>query len=156
MQTPSAAVVTVLLPLLALPPMPAERAKPDGDDDTLKHYLSKAEAVVVGEVADGLQRIGVDFGPAHPVGVVTFRFRVSESIKGKAAAKETITVAATRALEVGQGVPPRGTRLVLFLKASGESWASADKWFGMHPHSPAFVEHLRRVNNRPEAPAKDR
>jgi hypothetical protein len=87
--------------------------------------------------------------------VVEFQLEVSDSLKGKIAAKQTITVSVTRAIEVGQSVPEPGQRVVLFLKSSGESWASADKWFGLRP-SGTFVEHLKRVQRQANAPATSR
>lgn len=149
-------VFMVFLVLSGLPFAAAGQGKPDCDDDTLRHYLSKSEAVVVGEVTDGVQRIGVDFGSANPVSVVEFQLKVSDSLKGKIAAKQTITVTVTRAPDIGQSVPEPGQRVVLFLKSSGGTWASADKWFGMRPHSVTFVEHLKRVQSQEKAPVKSR
>jgi len=155
MQKLSVSVFTVFL-LMAVPFVAAGQGKLDSDDDTLRHYLSKSDAVVVGQITEGVQRIGVDFGPANPVSVAEFQLKVSDSIKGRVAAKQTIKVTLTRALDIGQSVPEPGQRVVLFLKASGESWATADKWFGLCPHSPTFVEHLKRVKSQIEAPAKGR
>ena len=151
MQKLSVPFVMALL-LMAGPVAAAGQVKPDSDDDTLRHYLSKSDAIVVGQVTEGVQRIGVDFGPANPVSVAEFQLKVSYSIKGRIAAKQTIKVAWTRPLDIGQSVPEPGQRVVLFLKASGESWATADKWFGLCPHSPAFVEHLKRVKSQVEVP----
>jgi hypothetical protein len=156
MQALSAAVIAVFFPILALSPLAAEQAKSDGDDDTLKHYLSKAEVVVVGEVTDGLQKIGVDFGSAYPVERTEFEFQVSERIKGQATPKQMLRVTVARAQDLGHWMPGPGEKLVLFLKSSGSSWVSADKWFGAQPYSRAFVIHLKRVKIQPEAPAKDR
>ena len=71
----SAVAVTVLLPLLVAPEGVTEPARSDGDDGTLKHYRSKSEEVVVGEVTDGFWRIGAHFGSAHPVKEVTFELK---------------------------------------------------------------------------------
>ena len=147
-------VFAVLLLLLGMPWAATGQGKPDSDDDTLRYYLSKSEAVVVGKVTDGLQRIGVDFAPI-PVSVIGFQVNVTNSIKGKIAAKQTIMVTMTRALDIGTLTPPQqGEELVLFLKSSGDSWVSADKWFGMQPYSRTLVEHLKRVQGQAKAPAR--
>lgn len=156
MQKLSVSVFTVCLLTLVMPFAAVGQDKQDSDDDTLRYYLSKSETVVVGKVTDGVQRIGVDFNPI-PVNVIGFQVHVTDSIKGKVAAKQTIMVTVTRAHKIGQSLPPeQGEKVVLFLKASGDSWVSADKWFGMQPHSPTFVEHLKRVNSQAKAPAKAR
>ncbi|MBI3469530.1 MAG: hypothetical protein HY000_41540, partial [Planctomycetes bacterium] len=72
--------------------------------------LSKSEAVVVGKVTDGLQRIGVDFNPI-PVNVIGFQVKVTDSIKGEVAAKQTMMVTATRAFNIGQSLPPESRSL---------------------------------------------
>ena len=154
MQKLSASIFTVFLLLLTAPFTAVGQDKPDSDDDTLRYYLSKSEAVVVGKVTDGVQRIGVDFNPI-PVNVIGFEVEVTDSIKGKIAAKQTIMVTVTRAHNIGQSLPPeQREKVVLFLKSSGDSWVSADKWFGMQPHSLTLVENLKRVNGQVKAPAK--
>src|SRR5262245_17210253 len=50
--------VSVFTLFLAVPFTAVGQDKPDSDDDTLRFYLSKSEAVVVGKVTDGMQRIG--------------------------------------------------------------------------------------------------
>lgn len=156
MQKLSVAVFTVCLLVLVMPFTAVGQDKQDSDDETLRYYLSKSEAVVVGKVTDGLQRIGVDFNPI-PVNVIGFEIKVTDSIKGKVAAKQTIMVTVTRAYNIGQSLPPeQGEKVVLFLKSSGDSWVTADKWFGMQPHSLTLVEHLKRVNRQAKAPAKTR
>lgn len=147
-------VLSAALLILPFPLMAAEKTQADADDDTLRHYLSKSEVVVVGQVTDGLQRIGVDFGSAYPVRVVEFEFKVSDGIKGKIAAKQTINVTVTRAVDIEPWIPRQGNRFVLFLKPSGKSWTSADKWFGVQPHSEAFVTHLKRLRDQPAVPPK--
>jgi hypothetical protein len=152
----SVSVFTAFLLLLAAPFAATGQDKPDSDDDTLRYYLSKSEAVVVGKVTDGLQRIGVDSDPI-PVNVIGFQVKVTDSIKGKVAAKQTIMVTVTRAFDIGQSLPPeQGQKVVLFLKSSGDSWVSTDKWFGMQPHSRTLVEHLKRVKSEAKAPGKAR
>lgn len=152
----STSVVTVLLLHLAAPLTATGQERPDGDDDTLRYYLSKSEAVVVGKVTEGLQRVGVDFNPT-PVNVIGFQVRVTDPIKGKVAAGQTIMVTLTRALDIGQALPPgQGENVVLFLKSAGDAWVSADKWFGMQAHSRALVGHLKRVNRQAKAPAPAR
>ncbi|MFO0841523.1 MAG: hypothetical protein U0797_03850 [Gemmataceae bacterium] len=152
----TAAALTALALLLARPFAAPGQGKPDTDDDTLRYYLSKADAVVVGKVTDGLQRLGVDFEPI-PVSVIGFQVKVIKSIKGKVAAKQAIMVTVTRAHDIGTSAPPnQGEEFVLFLKSSGDAWVSADKWFGMRPYSRTFVAHLERVKSQGKAPAKAR
>src|SRR5262245_13129234 len=105
MQKLTASAFTVVLLVLAVPLAAAGQDKRDSDDDTLKYYLSKSEAVVVGEVTDGMQRLGVDFD-SIPVSVIGFQVKVTESIKGKIAAKQTIMVTMNRALDIGTSAPP--------------------------------------------------
>ncbi len=150
----SVSLAPSLFVLVTFPLAARGQDRPDGDDDTLRHYLAKSEAVIVGEVTRGAQRIGVDFGPAHPVSVVSFEVKALESVKGKIAAKQTISVTVTRALGLGLSPPEQGQRLVLFLKSSGDSWVSADKWFGLTLYSPALVENLKRVKNQPPTPTE--
>lgn len=148
MQKLSATVFTGCLLILAMPLTAVGQDKTDSDDDTLKYYLSKSEAVVVGTVTDGLQRIGVDFTPI-PVNSIGFEIKVIDSIQGKVAAKQTMVLTVTRAFNLGQSLPPvQGEKVVLFLKASGNSWVSVDKWFGMQPYSPTLVENLKRVKGQ--------
>ncbi|MBM4073734.1 MAG: hypothetical protein FJ271_33155 [Planctomycetes bacterium] len=156
MQKLSATVVTASLLISAMSNTAVAQDKADRDADTLLFYLSKSEAVVVGKVTDGLQRIGVDFNTI-PVNVIGFQVKVTDSIKGNVAAKQTIMVTVTRAYSIGQSLPPeQGKKVVLFLKSSGASWVSADKWFGMQPYSRTFVEHLKRVKSQAKAPPKAR
>src|SRR5262245_60707674 len=89
-------VFTALSLLSAVSFTAAGQDKPDRDDDTLKYYLSKSDAVVVAKVTDGLQRIGVDFNQI-PVNAIEFEAQVTDSIKGNVAAKKKIMVSATRA-----------------------------------------------------------
>lgn len=147
----SLSVFTVVLLFPAMPLAATGQDRQDGDDDTLRYFLSKADAVVVGEVTDGMQRVGVDSNPI-PVNVTGFQVKVTESIKGRVAAQQRIMVTVHRAFGLGQTLPPElGEKVVLFLKSSGNSWVSADKWFGMQPHSLILVENLKRVKSQAKA-----
>lgn len=117
-------------------------------DESLKQYLKKSEAVVIGEVTDAMQRIGIDFPPGGCVSQVHFEFRVLESIQGSIRAQQTIPVLLIRVQEIGLNFPLPGEKLVLFLKPSGEGWVSVDKYLGMIPYSPAFVGDLKRVHHQ--------
>lgn len=156
MQAWNAAMIPMLLTILALQASATERSNRGPDDDTLKHYLSKADVVVVGEVTDGWQRIGIHTDLPYAVRATGFEFAVSAWIKGKVAAKQTIRVTVTRAhdIEHGHWTPAQGEKLVLFLRPSGDSWVSADQWFGAQPYSQALVEHLKRVQAQTETIAR--
>jgi hypothetical protein len=152
MQKCSLLLFTVII-LLLMPFVAMAEDKGDSDDDTLKHYLSKSDAVVVGKVTAGPQRLGVDSN-STPARVIEFRFKVLESIKGKIAEKQRISVTEIRALDIGLSPPEQGQKLVLFLKSSGGALETADKWFGVRPYSGAFVEQLKRVASEAEPPGE--
>jgi hypothetical protein len=158
MQKLKKTVVLVLFLILIVQSNAAERGRPDCDDNTLEHYLSKTDVVVIGEVTGGLQRIGIDTESSYAARETRFEFAVSESIKGKLAAQQTIDVTVIRIHDISQEhwSPAQGDKLILFLKASGDSWVTADKWFGAQPYSQAFVEHLKRVQAQVDFPAEDR
>ena len=108
--------------------LPAQGGREATGQDAQERSPSRASASCAWRF--GLQRIGVDFAPI-PVSVIGFQVNVTNSIKGKIAAKQTIMVTMTRAHDIGTLTPPQqGEELVLFLKSSGDSWVSADKWFG--------------------------
>ncbi len=131
--------------IAAMPLGTAKEGHADSDDDTLKLYLSKAETVVVGEVTDGMQRIGVDQSGGTGVNVVSFEVKVTESIQGKVAAKKTIVVTFQQAIGLDRYLLKVGDKLVLFLKPAGDSFVTADKWFGATPYSWTLVHNLKRV-----------
>ncbi len=141
-------IFTFVLVHLTLPFETIAQNKKDSDDDTLRYYLSKSDAVVVAKVAEGLQSIGFDYNPI-PVNVNSFHIQVIDSIKGNFAVKELISVKVTRAYNLCQSLPPeREEKIVLFLKGSGDSWFSADKWFAMQPYSLTLVEQLKQIQGQ--------
>ena len=91
----------------------------------LAGLLEQSEVVVVAEVTDGLQKIGVEFEP-EPLFVCGFEIKVLQAIKGNISANNILQVIGQQKLNIGLEPPQIGQTLVMFLKDSERGWINSD------------------------------
>jgi len=91
----------------------------------LAGLFERSEAVVLAEVTDGLQRIGVDFEP-EPLFVCGFEIKVLQAIKGNISANNILQVIGQQKFNIGLEPPQIGQTLVMFLKDSDRGWINSD------------------------------
>jgi len=91
----------------------------------LAGLLGQSEVVVVAEVADGLQKIGVEFEP-EPLFVCGFEIKVLQAIKGNISANNILQVIGQQKFNIGLEPPQIGQTLVMFLKDSDRGWINSD------------------------------
>jgi hypothetical protein len=124
----------------------------DDGDDTLRHYLSKSDVVVLGEFTS--EPIGL----SHEAGLVNYQadFKIARLLKGKPLgdrrAGGTIKANVAR-VEFGPAdkLPAlkKGGNCILFLKCNDRqeppSYITADLWFGVQPPLPSLARALARL-----------
>jgi len=91
----------------------------------LAGLLGQSEVVVVAEVTDGLQKIGVEFEP-EPLFVCGFEIKVLQAIKGNISANNILQVIGQQKFNIGLEPPQIGQTLVMFLKDSDRGWINSD------------------------------
>lgn len=133
-------------------------AAADEGDDTLRMYLSKSDIVVAGELLSEPKGRASEAGVVH----LSFRFRVTDVLKGKAVDDRDILVAIARyELMSGDDLPwvRKGAKATLFLrkrstkKGTGPELSGADMWFGIQPANWTMQKSLKRLAG--EAAAKN-
>ena len=87
--------------------------------------IEQSEVVVVAEVTDGLQKIGVEFEP-EPLFVCGFEIKVLQAIKGNISANTILQVIGQQKFNIGLEPPQIGQTLVMFLKFGERGWINAD------------------------------
>ena len=91
----------------------------------LAGLFERSEAVVLAEVTDGLQRIGVDFEP-EPLFVCGFEIKVLQAIKGNISANTILQVIGQQKFTLGLEPPQTTQKLKMFLKFGERGWVNAD------------------------------
>jgi hypothetical protein len=143
--------VRTLLLSLVLSLVPGLAVADDGDD-TLRHYLAKADVVVLGEFTSE------PVGFTKEAGVVSYGadFKIAQLIKGAAQGDRrvggTIPVNVVRFESHPEDRLPylkKGGQCILFLKASdcqpNATYITADVWFGVQRPGPWLARSLSRL-----------
>jgi hypothetical protein len=142
--------VRVFLSLL-IGVLPAVVLADDGDD-TLLMYLSKSDAVILGQFTSEL------IGESGEAGVIHYQadFKISQLIKGDVLGERraggTIKVNIVRFESEPEDRLPElktGGKCILFLKCNDRqanpSYLTSDMWFGVQRFSPWMARSLKRL-----------
>ena len=124
-------------------------ARANERDDTLAHYLSKSQLVVVGKILTEPTSLIEEDGVAN----YNFDFKISDVIKGPST-KETdiIKVRVVRFENEPTKKHPlisKDQESILFLNDAGFRymlWETADHWFGIQSTNPNLIASLNRLN----------
>jgi hypothetical protein len=123
------------------------------DDDTLRHYLSKATLVVSGEILTEPHVVTSELG----INRHSFKFAVADVMKGRPSRLKINVMVTQTYIEPSQASPylKKGKRVILFLREGrnvdgNELWVGADKWFAVQPANSLMEFDLNRIAEKEE------
>jgi len=142
-----------ILMLCSLVFLIALSAPADESDDTLKHFLSKSDCVVLGAI------VSKPIGLSTESGVVVYicDFKISEVLKGNGLTNGITTkVSIERFVQSTSDQHPlikEGSECILFLKNAKPhnipKLQTADYWFGIQYPSSSLVHSIKRIAQKP-------
>jgi hypothetical protein len=125
----------------------AGSAVADEGDDTLRHFLSKSDIVLVGKIATEPEVHASDGGSAKYL----FGFAVTESLKGEIAdnyLNATIVHPESSADDKLTWLKKK-SKALLFLRNAGDrehpNWIGADVWLSVQPYNQRMACSLKRL-----------